>query len=148
MSLKWVRIRPWNLFYFLRVILIALDIYFNNENGFHVQWWEIWKTNIAFSKWTSIVTYHEWNWLETNFLSWALFLGIFMVFFFLFNIVQLSNQCESFLSRILQILHQAISTLLKLLQVKFKFDVRFIYKTSVKFINRPLFIVSPFLQIF
>ena len=62
--------------------LIALDIYFNNENGFHVQWWETCKiTNIAFSKWTSIVTYHECYWLETNFLSWALFLGIFMAFF-------------------------------------------------------------------
>ena len=62
--------------------LIALDIYFNNENGFHVQWWETCKiTNIAFSKWTSIVTYHECYWLETYFLSWALFLGIFMAFF-------------------------------------------------------------------
>ena len=62
--------------------LIVLDINFNNENGFHVQWWETCKiTNIAFSKWTSIVTYHECYWLETYFLSWALFLGIFMAFF-------------------------------------------------------------------
>ena len=118
--------------YFLRVILIALDIYFNNENGFHVQWWETWKTNIAFSKWTSIVTYHEWNWLETNFLSWALFLGIFMVFFFLFNIVQLSNQCESFLSRLLQMLRQTILILFRLFLVKFDFSV---YKQNIASIS-------------